>query len=125
MTWTKYKCVVLMSIAAVAIGSAYTLANFNEIVAPDVPVQAIRFENAGADVYRLEIMGENLVVKRPDKYYRLIENKCGEILMSSNNNAAAFRDKFLSDIIPRVLQIEKGLEHWFQTLPFESVRKKG
>jgi len=110
MTWTKYKFVVLLSIAAVALGSAYTIANFNKIVAPDVPVRAFRFDHAESGACRLEILGENLVVKLPAEYYPLIENKCGEILMSSNNTAAEFRDKFLSDFMPRVSQIEKELE---------------
>ncbi|MDF9408335.1 hypothetical protein L7E55_08190 [Pelotomaculum isophthalicicum JI] len=93
------------------------MANFNEIVAPDVPVQAIHFEKAESGAYRLNILGEDLVIKIPDKYYRLneyyhfIENKCGETLILVNNSAAGFRDKYLPDLLSRILNIEKELEY--------------
>lgn len=108
MTWTKYKFVILLSIAAVTVGSAYTLANFNEIVTPDVPVQAIHFENVELGAYRLEILGEYLVIKIPGEYYALIDYKCGETLTFIYNNTAEFRKKFLLDFISRDLQIKKN-----------------
>jgi len=110
VTWTKYKFAVLLSIAAVVVGTTYTLANFNDIVAPDKPVQAFRFENAESGACRLEILGENLVVKRSDENYRLFENKCGEILAFINDSTVKIQEKYLPDFISRVLQVIKELE---------------
>jgi hypothetical protein len=110
MTWTKYKFVVLLSIAAVTVGITFTLANFNDIVAPDEPVQAFRFGHAGSGVYHLEILGENLVMKRPAENYHIIINKCGETLAFIHSGAVEIREKFLPDFRSRVLRI-KSLYH--------------
>lgn len=71
----RYKLVLLLSAIAVAWGVFYTMTHFNEIVAPDVPVQALRFENTDADVYQVEILGERLTVKNPEEYYHVLQEQ--------------------------------------------------
>jgi len=63
--WSKYKLAALLFIAAVAVGVSVIVANFNRIVAPAVPVSVVRFESVEYGDYRLEFLGEDLVVKWP------------------------------------------------------------
>ncbi|OPX87055.1 hypothetical protein [Pelotomaculum sp. PtaB.Bin117] len=92
----KYKLTALLFIATICLSVYAILLNFNSIVAPAVPVSAFRLEIVESGVYHLEVLGESLVVKWP-----LNCNPAGLIC----EQAALFRDKFLENLWPGVIQV--------------------
>lgn len=68
----RYKLAVILAVAAVACGLTCALASFNAIVAPEEPVQAIRWGKTATGVYSLEILGEQVTLQGLDDDLRNI-----------------------------------------------------
>ncbi|OPY57939.1 MAG: hypothetical protein A4E55_01276 [Pelotomaculum sp. PtaU1.Bin035] len=103
--WTKYKFVVLLSVAAVAMGIYFTLASFNHMVAPAMQVKAFNFEGMESGAFHLEILGENMVVERPVLYSTFFNSDFGRNFTGFiHNGLAGFREKYFLDSIYRMFK---------------------